>query len=73
MQVGQLKVSSGQIAMLDPIAFGELLGIDHDATRQALTELAANQQAFQWHTIGHAYRVLKHDHDEGYASYEVLP
>ncbi len=73
MQVGQLKVSSGQIAMLDPIAFGELLGIDHDTTREALTELAANQQAFRWHTIGHTYQVLKHDHDEGYPSYEVFP
>jgi hypothetical protein len=73
MNVGQLKIESGEIAVLDPVVFGDLLGIDHVNIRRALTELAKSQRAFHWHTIGHTYRVLQHDHDEGFVSYEVFP
>ncbi len=72
-RVGAVTIKSGQAAMLDPLAFGDLLGIDHETTRRALDELVRNGNAFRWHALNGAHQVLRHDLDDGRTSYELHP
>ena len=70
-RVGSLTVESGQAAILDPLAFGDLLGIDHETARRALHVLVQTEKAYQWHAMNNDYEVVRHDLDHGGTAYEV--
>jgi hypothetical protein len=72
-RVASLRIRSGRVAIVDPIALAEALGIDDGALTHALRDVADQQAAFSSVTMDGTYHVVRKYDDDGNTSYEVIP